>query len=230
MMTSKFTTAISLAARAHEDHCRNGGRWRIPYITHPVAVAGLVAQFGGDEDQQIAALLHDVLEGSDPYYAGVIERVFGSRVLAIVQGCTDGVPNETEEKPPWAERKQSYSWFCGPRARPATEKPPQAEGKEAYLAHLASAGADVLLVSGCDKLGCARALLEDLAAIGPAVFKRFTAKKGGTLWYYAEVSKIFTAAHVPMAKQLAQTVAEIRELAKKPKKGHFLASNTAPGQ
>jgi (p)ppGpp synthase/HD superfamily hydrolase len=62
------------------------------YITHPVAVAGLVAQHGGDEDLQIAALLHDVLEDGRAHYAARIGEQFGPRVLAIVEACTDGTP------------------------------------------------------------------------------------------------------------------------------------------
>lgn len=73
----------------------------------------------------------------------------------------------------------------------------------------------MLLVSGCDKLSNARAILDDLVSIGPAVFEHFTAKKEGTLWYYAELSKLFTAANTPMTTQLARTVAEIKELAEK---------------
>lgn len=186
-MTPRFTKAISLAARAHEGQNRKGTP--IPYITHPVAVAGLVAAFGGDEDQQIGGLLHDVLEDGGPQFAEEIERDFGSRVLAIVRGCTDGTPDATGQKAPWAERKK------------------------AYLAHLAEAGSDVHMVSGSDKLSNARAILDDLLTIGPAVFDRFTAKKDGTLWYYEELSKIFTAANVPMAKALAATVQKIKELA-----------------
>lgn len=147
-MTPTFTRAIYLAASAHEGQCRKGTP--IPYITHPVAVAGLVAQFGGDEDQQIAGLLHDVLEDGGSHFAPIIAKDFGPRVLAIVEGCTDG----TGTKAPWEDRKR------------------------AYLAHLARASDDVLLVSGCDKLSNARAILDDLLAIGPAVFDRFTAKKG----------------------------------------------------
>jgi (p)ppGpp synthase/HD superfamily hydrolase len=188
-MTPRFTKAISLAARAHEGQNRKGTP--IPYITHPVAVAGLVAQFGGDEDQQIAALLHDVLEDGGPQYAAEIEREFGLRVLTIVEGCTDGVPDAAGKKPPWAERKQDY------------------------IAHLASAEFDVLLVSGCDKLSNARAILDDLVSIGTTVFERFTAKKDGTLWYYAELSKVFTNANAPMANQLAIAVSQIHELAEK---------------
>ena len=186
-MTPRFTKAISLAARAHEGQNRKGTP--IPYITHPVAVAGIVAQFGGDEDQQIGGLLHDVLEDGGPQYAEEIEREFGSRVLAIVQGCTDGTPDATGQKAPWAERKA------------------------AYLEHLAAASKDVHMVSGSDKLNNARAILDDLVAIGPAVFERFTAKKEGTLWYYSELAKIFSAANAPMARELAATVQKLTDLA-----------------
>ncbi len=82
-MTPRFTQAITLAAKAHEGQLRKGTA--IPYITHPVAVAALVAQYGGDEDQQIAALLHDVLEDGGPQYAAQIGEQFGPRVLAMVR-------------------------------------------------------------------------------------------------------------------------------------------------
>ena len=71
-MTPRFTQAIFLAATAHEGQSRKGTK--IPYITHPVAVAGLVAQYGGDEDQQIAGLLHDVLEDGGLQYATPIAK------------------------------------------------------------------------------------------------------------------------------------------------------------
>jgi (p)ppGpp synthase/HD superfamily hydrolase len=188
-MTPRFTRAIALAARAHEGQNRKGTP--IPYITHPVAVSGLVAQFGGDEDQQIAGLLHDVLEDGGPQYANEIERDFGPRVLTIVKGCTDGTPDAKGNKAPWAERKQ------------------------VYLAHLAGSQPDVLMVSGCDKLHNARAILEDLVAVGLGVFERFSAKKEGTLWYYSELSRVFTELEAPMAVQLASTVGAIRELAER---------------
>lgn len=185
-MTPRYTKAISLAAAAHEGQARKGTG--IPYITHPVAVAGLVARYGGDEDQQIAALLHDVLEDGGPHWAPEIDREFGRRVLAIVEGCTDGVPDATGEKAPWSERKQ------------------------AYLKHLTEAADEVLLVSGCDKLSNAQAILDDLLAIGPAVFERFTAKKEGTLWYYSELAATFSRRGTPMAGALTATVAEIKRL------------------
>ncbi|UJW79414.1 HD domain-containing protein [Hydrogenophaga sp. SL48] len=187
MSSSRYSNALALAARAHEGQVRKGTS--IPYVTHPVAVAALVAQYGGDEDQQIAALLHDVLEDGGEHYASEIAAEFGPRVLAIVRGCTDGTPDATGEKAPWQQRK------------------------EAYLAHLASAGEDVWMVSGCDKLSNARAILEDLNSIGLAVFDRFTAKKEGTLWYYRSLSQVFTDAEAPVCEELTSLVAQIEELA-----------------
>lgn len=64
----------------------------------------------------------------------------------------------------------------------------------------------MLLVSGCDKLSNAQAILSDLHKIGWAVFDRFTAKRDGTIWYYSELSTIFTKRNTPVAGLLAQTV------------------------
>lgn len=185
-MTPRFTKALSLAAQAHEGQARKGTP--IPYITHPVAVAGLVAQYGGDEDQQIAALLHDVLEDGGPQFAPAIAEGFGPRVLAIVEGCTDSTPDGAGRKPPWEARKRQY------------------------IAHLGTASADVLLVSGCDKLSNARAILDDLLTVGPAVFDRFTAGQAGTLWYYRELCNQFSARGAPMAPALTSVVDEIERL------------------
>lgn len=187
MASPRYSKALALAAGAHEGQVRKGTS--IPYITHPVAVAALVAQYGGDEDQQIAALLHDVLEDGGTHFEAEIEAEFGPRVLAIVQGCTDGTPDASGGKAPWRERK------------------------EAYLAHLAGAGEDVWVVSGCDKLSNARAILDDLNSIGLAVFDRFTAKREGTLWYYRSLAQVFTDAEAPMCEELTAVVAQIEELA-----------------
>lgn len=186
-MTPRYTAALLLAARAHQGQCRKGTP--IPYITHPVAVAALVAHYGGDEDQQIAALLHDVLEDGGLQYAGEILGAFGARVLAIVEACTDGVPDTHGQKAPWAQRKQ------------------------AYLDHLGSAPDEVLLVSGCDKLSNARAIVDDLLTVGPIVFERFSAGQSGTLWYYAALAKLFAERGAPVHAALAATVAHMRRLA-----------------
>ena len=184
-MTPRYTQALLVAARAHEGQPRKGTL--IPYIVHPVAVAALVAKHGGDEDQQIAALLHDVLEDGGVAFEPEVAK-FGERVLSIVKGCTDGMPDAAGKKEDWLKRKT------------------------AYLQHLASAPDETLLVSGCDKLSNAQAILEDLYEIGSAVFRRFSATQEQTLWYYDSLSEIFAERALPVAPALRRTVAEILTL------------------
>ena len=103
-MITRFNQALALATEAHAGQIRKGTKntqgFAVPYITHPVAVAALVVRYGGDEDQAIAALLHDVLEDGGPQWAEPIEAQFGVRVMAMVRSCTDGVPDATGKKPP----------------------------------------------------------------------------------------------------------------------------------
>ena len=182
-MTPRYTQAIALAAKAHEGQNRKGTA--IPYVSHPVAVAALVARYGGDEDQQIAGLLHDVLEDAGPAWRPAIDE-FGPRVLAIVEACTDGTPDpDTGKKSPWKERK------------------------EAYLVHLTETPDDALLVSACDKLHNAESILLDLTETGPSVFDRFSASRENVLWYYSELARIFTERKAAPAPALARTVAAI---------------------
>lgn len=189
MLTEKFSAAVSLAATAHATQVRKGTD--IPYIAHPLGVASLVLEFGGDEEQAMAGLLHDVIEDGGPQFIEPIREQFGARVLAMVEACTDGVPDEQGVKPPWRERK------------------------EQYLAHLVQTPADALLVSAADKLYNARAILDDLRdpSIGQAVFDRFKAGKAGTLWYYSELARIFTERQSPVGPRLSSTIREIENLA-----------------
>ncbi len=91
MLTQRISEALALAVQAHEHQVRKGTS--VPYVAHPMGVASIALEFGADEDQAIAALLHDVLEDGGPHYGPVIKAQFGERVLAIVDGCTDGVPD-----------------------------------------------------------------------------------------------------------------------------------------
>lgn len=175
-MSDRFNAALSLAAQAHAGQIRKGTEnllgLPLPYITHPIAVAALVQRYGGSEDQQIAALLHDVLEDGGPQWANPIREEFGDNVLALVEFCTDGVPDATGEKAPWRERK------------------------EQYIAHLQVATGDGLLVSACDKLSNLQAILLDLTETGDGVWSRFTGKKDGSLWYYGVLIDAF-AGRIP---------------------------------
>lgn len=186
MLTDRFSKAVDVANYAHFDQTRKGTT--IPYIAHPLAVASLAIEFGATEDQAIAALLHDAIEDGGAEYEQVILENFGESVLAIVKGCTDGVPDANGEKADWWDRKS------------------------AYLEHLENASDDVLLVSGADKLHNARAIVIDLQEIGPAVFNRFKAGMKGTLWYYRCLADIFSRRGAPMAKQLEASVSQMERL------------------
>lgn len=187
MISSRLSSALALAVQAHDGQVRKGTA--IPYIAHPMGVASIALDFGATENQAIAALLHDVLEDGGPHYAPLIEAQFGAEVLALVQACTDGVPDASGVKADWSERKR------------------------AYLAHLAQAPAEVLLVSGADKLHNARAIVSDLITIGPEVFKRFKAGRDGTLWYYRALADVFTQRRAPVAVSLEAEVRQMERLA-----------------
>jgi (p)ppGpp synthase/HD superfamily hydrolase len=73
-----------LAIEAHDGGFRKGTT--IPYISHPLAVASIALEYGADEDQAIAALLHDAIEDGGEKYAHLIKEQFGDRVLYLVEG------------------------------------------------------------------------------------------------------------------------------------------------
>lgn len=186
MLTSRFKEALCFCTDLHAGQIRKGSG--IPYVAHLLGVASLVLEYGGSEDEAIAALLHDAVEdqgGKDTRQ--LIAEKFGENVIQIVDGCTD---SDTSPKPPWRERK------------------------EAYIAHLKSAPPSVLLVSSCDKLYNARSILADFRLMGDAIWERFKGgKKEGTLWYYQSLVVEFkkTGNH-PVYDELERTVNEIMRL------------------
>jgi len=165
MLTDRFVAAVSFAAHVHAAQVRKGTN--VPYVSHPLGVASLVLEFGGDEDQAVAALLHDVLEDGGPAYGAEIAERFGARVLGIVQDCTDGDAGQVRDAGNWRSRK------------------------EAYLSILAHKSDDALLVSACDKLHNARAIARDHTRLGEAIFERFSGGADGTRWYYGALLAVF---------------------------------------
>ncbi|BAO29368.1 HD domain-containing protein [Sulfuritalea hydrogenivorans] len=183
---ARFAEALTLTHELHAGQVRKGTA--IPYVSHVLSVASLVLDHGGDEDEAIAALLHDAVEdcGGAPVLAN-IRRRFGERVAGIVAACSD---TDQTPKPPWQARK------------------------EAYLDHLRDAPASVRLVSAADKLHNARAILADYREIGETLWERFNATKEQTLWYYRALVTAF-AAHGSsvLVAELDRTVREIERLA-----------------
>jgi guanosine-3',5'-bis(diphosphate) 3'-pyrophosphohydrolase len=76
--------AYLTGAHAHAGQTRKSGE---PYITHPVAVAGILADLGMDVETIIAAILHDTLEDT-PLSRSELEASFGPTVAELVDGVT----------------------------------------------------------------------------------------------------------------------------------------------
>ena len=159
---NRLADAVAFALQAHAQQERKGTD--TPYVSHLLGVASLVLEHGDDEEQAMAAMLHDAVEDQGAHLELVIHERFGARVADIVLGCTDA---DTVPKPPWRERK------------------------EAYIRHLETAGTEVLLVSCADKVHNARAICTDVRAHGPEVFDRFKAGQDGTLWYHRTLAAAF---------------------------------------
>lgn len=182
---AQFAQGVAYAARLHAGQTRK--KTRRPYIAHLLGVTAIVLEYGGDEEQAVAALLHDAVEdqGGLPRLRE-IRRKFGARVAHIVDGCTDAY---TIPKPPWRERK------------------------EKYLRRLRRALADVRLVSAADKLHNVREILADYRREGEAVWSRFSGGRDGTLWYYRALVRAFRAAgRSPLVEELARVVKDLESL------------------
>lgn len=190
MLSERFTQALIYATNLHANQVRKGSG--VPYVAHLLGVASLVLEYGADEDQAIAALLHDAIEDQ----GGAVTREeirqrFGEQVTAIVDGCTD---SEIIPKLPWRQRK------------------------ERCIAHISSADTSVLLVSVADKLYNAQSILKDYLLVGEDIWERFQGKKAGTLWYYRSLVTAFNQAEVNesirfLVAELAQVVSTIEILA-----------------
>ena len=76
--------AFVIARDAHEGQFRSSGE---PYITHPVAVASIIAEMHLDHEAVMAALLHDVIEDT-PYTESQLKDEFGASVAEIVDGVS----------------------------------------------------------------------------------------------------------------------------------------------
>jgi GTP pyrophosphokinase len=187
-LTSRFEEAALYALRLHDKQFRKGSE--IPYAAHLFSVASIALSHGANEDEAIGALLHDAVEdqGGAPTLAE-IHRRFGDAAAAIVEGCTD---TDVVPKPPWRARK------------------------EAYIAHVRTASPSVRLVSACDKLDNARAVLSDYYVLGESLWGRFKGGKDGTLWYYRELVNAFReAGGGSIVEELDRVVQELHRVATK---------------
>ncbi|MEH0832948.1 bifunctional GTP diphosphokinase/guanosine-3',5'-bis pyrophosphate 3'-pyrophosphohydrolase [Pectobacterium cacticida] len=80
----RLQQAYLVARDAHEGQTRSSGE---PYITHPVAVACILAEMRLDYETLMAALLHDVIEDTPATYQDM-EQLFGKSVAELVEGVS----------------------------------------------------------------------------------------------------------------------------------------------
>ena len=185
---SRIARAAAYAARAHEGQTRTGTQ--APKMAHLLGVTANVLEDAGrngavDEDEAVAALLHDTAEDS-----GGRERLedirarFGDRVADIVEALSDSLE---PEPPPWRARKEAYLRELLDEERPS-----------------------VLRVSLADKLDNVRAIVAAHRLLGDDFWRRFHSLDD-TLWYYGTLADVFSRKLPgPMEEELQRSVAQLR--------------------
>jgi (p)ppGpp synthase/HD superfamily hydrolase len=193
LLSGRFTNAIDYARVLHIER-RKGTE--IPYMAHLLGVASLVmgeagqVPFAVTEEMVIAAVLHDAAED----HGGLarlkdIEHNFGLKVARMVEGLSDSLAEDADNKQPWPERKQ------------------------AYVERLRGEETEVKLISAADKLYNARAILADYRVIGPEIWKRFKRGREDQIKYFDELLKVYRLAGTNrIVDEFERVVEELRRL------------------
>jgi (p)ppGpp synthase/HD superfamily hydrolase len=180
---ARLGKAVEFAAEKHGRQARKGTR--IPYVSHLLHVTALVFEHGGDIDQAIAAVLHDVLEDGEGVKYEHIRKLSGPRVAKLVKSCTDTFEGDTpDQKRPWMERKIRY------------------------LEHLAKAPSKAVLISTCDKRHNLGTLIDDVRRDGRTYLDRFNAGPADQVWFYNRFAAVVESKVPP------RLAAELRDLAR----------------
>ena len=195
MYSERLTAGFEWASRLHAAQPRKGVE--TPYLSHLLGVASLAIEHGGDEDDVIAAMLHDAVEdcGGIPMLEK-IKATFGDTVASTVEQCSDSVTVDADAKSDWVDRKR------------------------AYVASVAHKSERARFVTTCDKLHNATAILNDhragRAADGTTVWDRFGGKTPEQVvaYYSAMVAALKGRVNEPLWQRLADTVTALEAAAK----------------
>lgn len=186
-ISPRLFEALQLTFKLHGSDARKAGN--IPYMAHLLSVCAMVQQDGGDEDEAIAALLHDALEDKPEFISrDEIIGLFGERVVKIIDVSIDTPPD-----------------YQG------GEKPPRRQRKEAYLAHIHSVEPGLLRVTISDKVYNARSILADYERVGDKLWERFNAGRDDQIWYYQSAVAAYDEAGFqgPLLEELRHLVFEM---------------------
>lgn len=151
MFSPGIERALQVAQAAHRDQTRKTGG--VPYLTHPLHVALILARTGADEATIQVGILHDVVEDCDDWDLDRVETEFGARVRAIVAELTE------DKAQSWEVRKQTA------------------------IDHVPSMSREAAAVKAADKLHNLSNLLQDLrdAQDPDAVWENFSRGPSQTL-------------------------------------------------
>ena len=188
-ISPRLKEALGLAVELHGSDTRKQSP--VPLLAHLLGVCALVQHDGGDEDEAIAALLHDALEDKPELITmTAIETRFGPKVAAIVAVATDTPPDfRGGLKAPWRQRK------------------------EAYLATIRKADPSLLRVTIADKVDNLRAILADYRRLGEPFWLRFSAPRRDQLWYYHTALEAYRTSGFagPLLSELERLVRQLEE-------------------
>lgn len=196
--TSNIKKAIRFSIKTHEIYQKQKRKGKdIPYITHPLSVALILASAGASEEVVTAGILHDTREDSVSEKKVTREMLmerFGEEVAVLVESVS-----ETDKSLSWEERK-----------------------KEA-LAHIRTFSRGSLLVKSADILSNVSELVDDYRREGEGVFARFNAPKEKILKHYFEAINAIVGKweESPLAEDLKSLASELRKISESAPKKMF---------
>ncbi len=158
-LTTRYSDTLKWICEIHAEQRRR--LHQDPYVGHLLRVGGMVLEWVTDEDEALAALLHDAAEDcGGQKMLDEIQLRYGEKVARLVRQCSDSLSENPNKKLPWRARK------------------------EAHIARTATAERGARLIMICDKIDNMRGLLNQLETTDAEdVFAQF---HGGwdTLWYF----------------------------------------------
>lgn len=239
LLSERYNDAMVYAARLHRRQVRKYNN--VPYVAHLQSVAAMVLRNGGNENEAIAAWLHDAVEDQGGWYTlQSIRATFGDEVAEMVKGCSDSFTNPPSALPKriagwWKFHRQAHGliqttfdfWkellggfrnaLSGKSKMFPEVRPPWFDRKKAYLNYLRKeAPPSVLLISACDKLDNARSQVQEYREHQESHWNNFAAGKD-ILQYFEAVLKVFDdrGFRAPVTEELARTVKELKALVEK---------------
>ena len=180
-----FIDALGFAMAKHAGQFRKGTM--VPYLSHPLRVAGLVLDYGADETTAVAALLHDTIEDAGGLgIGGEIAQRFGDEVLQQVLDCSDSTTPPGVPKRPWRERK------------------------EEAIAKLPRIARQSRLIIACDKIDNVQSMLRAYRREGASLWQLFQTGREGTLWYLnATLERLREIGDCPACDELEELVRQL---------------------